>query len=287
MRQKVQRPLIGLLSVEFTGGVCDMTLNLNQDFASHPKTEELIGKIGQAGAWCFTVLWSEVSKFFPDDGVMRGWSKARIAQRATWEGKPEDFVDALVAVGYLNTEDGCYKIHDWEEHQGHIAFYRDRAKKANKARWDRAASSSTKAAQSNTTRTTTSDATRITTSGPPALHCIAKQAVHAPQRPPIEDPPDEVVEVVNAFPVVFPAGMLRVGPTDRNRVQELIDRSGSVGQAKAALLDALDKGKGAPLRYAIGRLAGIAADKALKEDRDNSNPATAPMRPPGSYVNKL
>lgn len=52
--------------------------------------------------------------------IDRRLADATIARASQWAGDPDCFVDALVAVGFLDRDDDALKIHDWYEYAGKL-----------------------------------------------------------------------------------------------------------------------------------------------------------------------
>ena len=96
--------------------------------------------LGPAGVLALIDLWLRTSMNNPD-GVLCGMDEEDIALEADWEGDPCQFVEALIKCGFLErTEDGTYRLHDWEQHQPWVAGAKERSERARKAarrRWDR------------------------------------------------------------------------------------------------------------------------------------------------------
>ncbi len=82
-------------------------------------------------------LWLTAAEDRPE-GVLTGWDDTDIALAAGWEGDPLELVKSLIDCGWLDVlEDGTYKLHDWEEHQGWACGAKARSEKAAKARWEK------------------------------------------------------------------------------------------------------------------------------------------------------
>jgi hypothetical protein len=111
------------------------SLNLDLDFLQHPKTERLVGALGDNAELIPLRVWCYVGKFHSKDGVLRGYSKERIETIAKWRGRPGEAVDALVEVRFLDWDGTNYRVHNWKKRSGHIYLFKKRAEKASKARW--------------------------------------------------------------------------------------------------------------------------------------------------------
>jgi hypothetical protein len=89
---------------------------LSTALPGHPKTKKLIRLVGEPGAWnliCL-ILWVRSSR---PDGDLYGMSNEDIELAVDWRGPPDAFAHALVAVGFMDGEEGTYQMHDWAEHQ--------------------------------------------------------------------------------------------------------------------------------------------------------------------------
>lgn len=64
-------------------------------------------------------LWLFVGEYAPT-GAIGKFSNNSLAQAVQWDGKPDDFVDALVRSGFVDQPDCCpdhrLVIHDWQDH---------------------------------------------------------------------------------------------------------------------------------------------------------------------------
>lgn len=94
-------------------------IEVHQAVWTHRKTFELAGLLDldetYAGAHMIR-LWTWALDNAPD-GSLEGLSDRAIAFGAGWRGNAEEFVTALVQVGWLD-EDRC--IHDWQEYAGRL-----------------------------------------------------------------------------------------------------------------------------------------------------------------------
>ena len=101
------------------------------DLPAHPKTKKLIRRVGEGGAWRLICLFLWAASSRPD-GNLSGMTREDIELAADWQGDEGAFVAALLEVGFLDGEDGCYRIHDWQEHNPWAAGAEARSEKA---RW--------------------------------------------------------------------------------------------------------------------------------------------------------
>jgi hypothetical protein len=77
-------------------------------------------------------LWLATGENHPD-GILRGMDEEDIAIEAGWEGDATEFVTVLKKTGFLDNDDGTYRIHDWEDHQRWIIHRPQRVERARKA----------------------------------------------------------------------------------------------------------------------------------------------------------
>jgi len=109
-------------------------------FLNHPKTLKLKRRLGGDGVLAFLQLW-EFCTTARTDGALVGLDDEDIELAARWGGKPGAFVEALVAVRYLDGEEGTRQVHEWSEHQAYVVRQCDRNATASAnayARWHRA-----------------------------------------------------------------------------------------------------------------------------------------------------
>lgn len=115
-------------------------LNLDPAYFTHRKTVRLVAKLG-AGAELLPIrLWAYCAAHHPKDGALHDYSEAELEALLGWQGELGQAISALVVLGFLdaNSDLTGWVCHDWLEHQGHLAAFKDRAERAAKARWDKA-----------------------------------------------------------------------------------------------------------------------------------------------------
>jgi hypothetical protein len=104
------------------------------DGLTHPKTKELSYtlKIPLPHAiGLLELLWAFVAQQTPQGNVGK-WSNAVIAGEAGWDKNPDDFVNALVSIGFLDENpDNRLLVHDWSDHAPN--WVHAKLKKAGKA----------------------------------------------------------------------------------------------------------------------------------------------------------
>lgn len=96
---------------------------------SHPKTKKLIKRFGQTAGWNLVCLflWAAGNR---SDGKLSGMSDEDIELASDWQGEDGAFVSGLVSVGFLDTADDGYEIHNWIEHNPWAAGAEARSAKA-------------------------------------------------------------------------------------------------------------------------------------------------------------
>lgn len=83
-------------------------------------------------------MWLYAAKQSTPNGVLMGYQPGEWRMIFGWSGDVDALIAGLVAIGFLDKlGDNHYKLHDWDEHQGHIISFSERGKKANQIRWDR------------------------------------------------------------------------------------------------------------------------------------------------------
>jgi hypothetical protein len=112
-------------------------LNLDLDYESHPKTQRLVGLLGNGSEMIPIRLWSYVGKCHPEDGLLTGYGIKEIESIVKWLGNSGEAVSALTKTGFLEKIDNGYHVHEWEDYQRHIYSFRIRNSKVAKNRWRR------------------------------------------------------------------------------------------------------------------------------------------------------
>jgi len=110
-------------------------LNLDPDFFGHPKCVRLTGILG-IGAEVYPLrLWCYAAKYHPEDGLLLRYQPQEVARIAGWLGTPEEFVSAMLTVGFFERHELGWRLHDWPDHQGHLLYLKKRAMLGALARW--------------------------------------------------------------------------------------------------------------------------------------------------------
>ncbi|CAE6837373.1 hypothetical protein [Xanthomonas arboricola] len=81
----------------------------------HPKTKKLARRLGAAGplGCIYLFLWAAANR---SDGDLAGMTDEDIELAVDWPGEHGAFVEAMLAVRFLDGEPGLRQIHDWAEH---------------------------------------------------------------------------------------------------------------------------------------------------------------------------
>ena len=112
-------------------------LNLEVHFFSHVKTRRLVGLLGNGSDVLPIKLWAHVGDHHAKDGRLDGYTDREIEAIVGWWGETGRCIDAMLKVGFIHKTEAGFVVHDWLEHEGHIASYHERAKRANRKRWKR------------------------------------------------------------------------------------------------------------------------------------------------------
>lgn len=101
----------------------------HQTMAKHPKTLKLsrllkVDRRYAVGLLCDLFSWAlDCAK---SDGELPGMAGEDIAAALDFAGKKGDaVVAALLDSGYLECDDGVYKIHDWHDYSGKLSAKRE------------------------------------------------------------------------------------------------------------------------------------------------------------------
>lgn len=99
---------------------------------AHPKTKRLLRALGAEGGWFLIrlFLWAAENR---SDGDLSGITDEDIELAVDWPGPPRVFVNALLASGFLEGDEGLREIHDWAVHNG---WANGATARSAKARWN-------------------------------------------------------------------------------------------------------------------------------------------------------
>lgn len=109
------------------------------DFFAHHKTRKLRRKLGADAVLCLLQLWAYAARLRAD-GNLSGMSTEDVELAADWDGDEGALVSGLIAVGYIDGDEGDYTLHDWAENNPWVAEAKtrsDKAKKGAAARWSK------------------------------------------------------------------------------------------------------------------------------------------------------
>jgi len=113
-------------------------VNIDVDFFNHPKTVRLCTELGGHRSEVLPVkLWAHVAKYHSEDAFLKDYSPAAIAKILGWKEDAEKLVQALLNCGFIEQKRGGFKVHDFNEHNGHLALYKERGRIAAAARWSK------------------------------------------------------------------------------------------------------------------------------------------------------
>lgn len=107
------------------------TLDIDLNWPDHPKTKRLIRSAGKEAPFSLVTLWCYAAKFHPIDGDLSKYTPEDIEGISGWTGEPGVFYSALLSSRYL---DDNMMLHDWKDHEGHLAAYQEKARIMNEAR---------------------------------------------------------------------------------------------------------------------------------------------------------
>ncbi len=96
---------------------------------SHPKFRRLMIQLKlkqYEAAGVLELLWSMAAQF-TDDGNLSRFDAVDIAANLDWHSDPETLLKTLVDCRWLDSMDGQFIVHDWEDHMPH--FITERIKK--------------------------------------------------------------------------------------------------------------------------------------------------------------
>ena len=117
----------------------NIDIRLSLEFFDHPKVGKLERRLGLEAVVCLLKLWGWAAKNRPT-GKLEGLDVEDVEFVARWKGSEGEFVATLLALRLLDEVDGCFAVHDWEEHQAYASKSEERSSKARKAaeaRWNK------------------------------------------------------------------------------------------------------------------------------------------------------
>jgi len=112
-------------------------LNLDVDYFDHPKVKRLVRLLGKGSEVLPLKLWVYAARYFADDGRLTGISAQEIEDECRWWGKSGEMVRVMLLpeILFLECDGETFKVHDWEDHEGHIKSFKQRARAAAAKRW--------------------------------------------------------------------------------------------------------------------------------------------------------
>lgn len=112
------------------------SLNLDINYFDHIKVKRLVGLLGPGAEILPIKLWAYCAKHCPVNGSLNGHSIEEIEHVMGWNGEKGRAVDSFTKINLLKKIKNGYKIHKWEQHEGHLRKFHLRALRANFVRWN-------------------------------------------------------------------------------------------------------------------------------------------------------
>lgn len=112
-------------------------IELHQQLPTHPKTKRLTRALGLevpkdipqvVGHLCMFWLWCLE---YAIDGSLERMTAQDIADAAGWYGDAEQFMRAMVDERFIDTRDGGFIVHDWDDYIGRLIEYRAKERRRN------------------------------------------------------------------------------------------------------------------------------------------------------------
>ncbi len=114
-------------------------LNVDLDYFAHRKTVRLCARLG---AWAEMVplkLWAYVGKHHAEDGLLIGYEPSELFAlagiRIPESCNANSMLIALLDIKIMDAMDGGWVVHEWLDHQGHIAAFAIRGRNNANKRW--------------------------------------------------------------------------------------------------------------------------------------------------------
>lgn len=112
-------------------------INVHDSYFDNIKSKRLRARLGDLADVIPIRLWCYAAKHHPQDGTFKNYSAEEIASLINYNGCAKTMLLALLEFEFLDTTpEGWYKIHQWEDYQGHIISFSHRGKENAKKRWD-------------------------------------------------------------------------------------------------------------------------------------------------------
>jgi hypothetical protein len=110
-------------------------LNLDLSFFTHRKTCRLVGLLGRGAEVLLLRLWCHCGAHHCEDGRLTDYSPNELESMAGWWGRQGEMVAAMIKIGFIEPDGDGFRVHDWLEHQGHLAAFRAKGRAMAQARW--------------------------------------------------------------------------------------------------------------------------------------------------------
>ncbi len=98
-------------------------------FPTHPKRLLLQSRLGKVAVLALIDLWEHCATQHWN-GVLMKYTPKMIARVTDWDGDPQEFVDTLCEVGFLDAVEDGYLVHDWLDHNEYCSKVHDRIESA-------------------------------------------------------------------------------------------------------------------------------------------------------------
>ncbi len=98
-------------------------------FSTHPKRLLLQSRLGKVAVLALIDLWEHCATQ-QWNGVLMKYTPKIIARVADWDGDPQEFVDTLCEVGFLDAVEDGYLVHGWLDHNEYCSKVLDRIESA-------------------------------------------------------------------------------------------------------------------------------------------------------------
>lgn len=106
-------------------------IRISTTLFSHRKTKKLRLLLGADSVISLLTLWTKVATEKPD-GVLTRWTAGDIAIESDYTGDSDEFVSALLDIGFLDHDGKTYSIHNWCDKQPWASNSRARSLAASK-----------------------------------------------------------------------------------------------------------------------------------------------------------
>ena len=110
-------------------------LNLDTRYFDHPKTRRLIGILGRNSDVYPLKLWAYAAEYHEETGDLSSYTDSDLEEICGWRGVKGKLIEVLVEVGFIDRVGDKTQLHNWQEHEGHIAALKERNRANAKSRW--------------------------------------------------------------------------------------------------------------------------------------------------------